>query len=64
MKQLTLKAARVNANLTQEKAAEMLGISPQSLSTYENYRHNMDIEVALKLAKIYNQDVNNIKFYN
>ena len=36
MAKLSLKAARVNVNLTQEKAAEMLGISEKTLYSYEN----------------------------
>lgn len=33
---ITLKAARVNAGLTQKEVAEKIGISPQSYNYWEN----------------------------
>lgn len=36
MAKITLKAARVNKELTQAKAAQMLGISKKTLQRWEN----------------------------
>lgn len=33
--QITLKAARINRSISQEKAAELLGVDPSTLSKWE-----------------------------
>lgn len=59
---ITLKAARVNAGYTQAKAAKLLGISKSTLTSYEKYRTKPDIEMAKKIAALYNLTVNDIIF--
>ena len=59
-----LKAARVNANLTQKEVAEKLGVSKQTIVNYELYRTSPDIEMAKKLAKLYNLSLEDIIFFN
>lgn len=59
---ITLKAARVNAGLTQKEAAKRLGISKATLASYENYKTKPDIEMAQKIAALYNMTVNDIIF--
>lgn len=60
MPQISLAAARVNANLTQKKAAEMLGICKETLISWEKGktipRHNQ----VLKLSEIYNMPIDYI----
>lgn len=58
-----LKAARVNAGYTQEKAAEALNISKNTLASYEQYRTKPDIETAQKLAALYRLTVDDIIFF-
>lgn len=55
-----LKAARVNAGLTQEEVAEKLGKSKTTIVNYELYRSKPDIETAQKLAELYGMSVDNI----
>lgn len=55
-----LKAARVNAGLTQETVAERLEISKNTLISYEKYRSKPDIETAQKLAELYGTTVDKI----
>lgn len=55
-----LKAARVNAGLTQEEVAERLGKSKNTIVNYELYRSKPDIETAQKLAELYGMSVDNI----
>ena len=55
-----LKAARVNAGLTQEMVVERLGINKNTLISYEKYRTMPDIETARKLAELYGTTVDNI----
>lgn len=60
---IQLKAARVNANLTQKDAAVMLGISKNTLANYEKYKTKPDIEMSKKIAKLYNTTVDDIIFF-
>lgn len=59
---LHLKAARVNAGFTQGKAANMLGISRNTLANYEAYKTIPDINTAKRIAKLYGMSVNDIIF--
>jgi len=60
---ITLKAARVNAGLSQTEAANQLGISKNTLCNYEKYRTVPDIEMSKKIAALYNWSVNDIIFF-
>lgn len=59
---ITLKAARVNAGLTQKQASAMLGISKGTLASYEAYKTSPSVELAKKIAELYNTTVEAIKF--
>lgn len=59
---ITLKAARVNANYTQNEAAKMLGISKGTLANYEMYRTVPGVDMAQKIAKLYGLEVDGIIF--
>ena len=61
---ITLKAARVNAGLTQKEAANALGISKGTLASYEMYRTKPDIEKSKRIAALYNLTVDDIIFFN
>lgn len=58
-----LKAARVNAGLTQESVAKALNISKNTVVSYEAYRSKPDIETAVRLAKLYGMTVDDIIFF-
>lgn len=62
MKKFTLKAARVNANITQEEAASAVGKTRNTIQNYESGRSIPDIETAKKLAAIYGLTVDDIIF--
>lgn len=51
---ISLKAARINANLTQEEAAKMLCISKATLQNYESGETSPTMELVEKISKIYN----------
>ena len=59
---ITLKAARVNAGLTQKEAARRLNISKGTLSSYEKYITKPDIERAQQIAELYGLTVDGIIF--
>lgn len=59
---ISLKAARVNASLTQKEAAAQLGISKNTVASYEMYKTKPNIETAKKIAELYGTVVDNIIF--
>lgn len=50
---ITLEAARVNAQLTQEEAAKKLGIHFQTLSKYENDSSNIPFSLLENASELY-----------
>lgn len=50
---ISLKAARVNAGLSQKKAAEMLGISKATLQHYEAGSTVPNILMSKKIEEVY-----------
>lgn len=51
--QISLAAARVNANLTQADVAKMLNVTPQTVVNWEKGDGEPKISQALKLSAIY-----------
>lgn len=62
--QITLKAARINANLTQKQAAEYLGVAEKSISNWENGTHNIKINALDSLCRLYKVDIGDIALPN
>ena len=62
MQQMTLRAARVNAGYDQKKAAEMLGITNKTLSSWENGRSYPTVNMVQKICELYHVDYDNIIF--
>ena len=60
---ISMKAARVNANLTQDEASKALGISKNTLLGYENGRVIPKIDMAKKMAELYCLSVDDIIFF-
>ena len=59
---ITLKAARVNAELTLEDAAKALGITKNTLISYEKYRTIPDMAMGTAMASLYGTSVDNLIF--
>jgi putative transcriptional regulator len=59
---ITLKAARVNKKLTQQKAALLLGISVDTLSNYERGKHFPDVPIIKKIENLYETSYDSIIF--
>lgn len=53
MPKISIKAARVNAGLTQKEAARLLRISPNTLASYEKESGKLSLEMLRKLAELY-----------
>lgn len=50
---ITLAAARVNAGMTQDKAAEALNISKETLSNYERGKSVPNWDMVRKIESVY-----------
>lgn len=59
---ITLKAARVNKNLTQKEAAELLGISESTLLNYEKGKTFPTLPTIEKMEDLYGVSYDNIIF--
>ena len=59
---ITLKAARVNAGLTQDEVAEKVKKSKNTIVSYEKGRSIPDIEMGKKLASLYGCSVDDLIF--
>ena len=57
---LLLKAARINAEKTQEEAGVYVGKTKATIANYESYVSIPDIETAKKLAEFYGLTVDDI----
>lgn len=55
-----LKKIRKDNNLTQEKFAEKLGVTPQAVSKWENGKNIPDISVLKEIKREYNIDLDSI----
>ena len=59
---ITLKAARVNAGMTQKEAAAMMGISNQTLLKWEKQPEKIPGERYSQICKIYGIPVSRVIF--
>lgn len=53
----TWEAARVNAGLTINEAADRIGISHATLINYEKYRTMPQTDIALKMCDVYGKSI-------
>ena len=60
---ITMRAARVNAGMTQAAAAQDLGVTKTTLANYEAYKTIPDIKTAKKMAMIYGLTIEDIIFF-
>lgn len=58
--QITLRAARVNAGLTQEEVAKKLHVNKQTIVNWENNLSEPKISQARALCDLYGISINNI----
>lgn len=59
---ITLRAARVNAGLTQTEAAKKFGINRDTLHKYEKDSSNVPRKFIVKVESVYNIPLDNIFF--
>lgn len=61
---ITLKAARVNAGLTQVEAARALEIAVDTIRQYEAGKTFPDVPTLKKIEKVYGISYNDINFFS
>ena len=61
MPKITLKAARVNAELTMDEAAEIMGKSKQMIVNWENGKADIRYSDLIKLSEIYDMPIEYIR---
>lgn len=59
---MTLKAIRINKNLSQEEAAKLIGIGKDTLSNYERGNTFPDIPILKKIEEVYGVKYDEINF--
>lgn len=64
MNKWTMKTIRVANRKTQKEVADKLGVSTIQLGRYENFKAVPSIVTALKFAEMFNENINNIIFFN
>ena len=57
---ILLKAARINAEKTQEEVGAYIGKTKQTIANYESYTSMPDVETAKKIAEFYGCTVDDI----
>ena len=56
----SIKVERAKKNITQAKLAELVKVSRQTINAIELGKYNLSTILALKIAQIFNQSVNEI----
>lgn len=59
---LTLKAARINAGLSQKEAASKLGVTEDTLSNYERGKSYPNVILLKEIERVYGVSYNNLIF--
>ena len=59
---ISLKAARVNKNLTQKEAAKLIGISEDALRNYERGKSFPNVPTIKKVEEVYGVQYSDIIF--
>lgn len=57
-----LRALRQNSAMTQQKAADRLGVTRQAVSGYESNRTRPDIDMLRKMAELYGTDLEGVVY--
>lgn len=64
MSKLTLKAARINAGYTQDRAAKALGVSVSSIQNWELNRVSPRLKEYVQMCKLYSVSLDDIDFFS
>lgn len=59
---ISLRAARVNAGLSQKEAATKIGVDQVTISNWETYKTEPTISQAIKACETYGISIDHVKF--
>lgn len=59
---ITLKAARVNKNLTQKQAGELIGVSPETIGSWETGKRSPNLDKIPAILKTYEVSFDDLIF--
>lgn len=59
---ISLKAARINANMTQAELGKKIGRNPSTILNWENGKTKIPLDDFKKICKVLNVNENNIFF--
>ena len=57
-----LRQLRLDSGMTQDQAAEKLGVTRQALSSYETGRTRPDIDMLIRLCQVYDTDLDGVLY--
>ena len=57
-----LKETRIDKGLTQEEVADRIGLTRQAVSAYESGKRQPGIDILMKLAEIYEVNIENLLY--
>ena len=60
---MSLKAARINKNLTQREAALLIGVSVPTIANYEKGASFPDVPTIMKIEEVYGLPYSEINFF-
>ena len=63
MIQNNIKVYRAKNNWTQEDLAKKVGVSRQAIISIEKYKYQPSLELAFKIANVFQEDINQIFIY-
>lgn len=63
MIQNNIKVYRAKNNWTQEDLAKKVGVSRQAIISIEKYKYLPSLELAFKIANVFQEDINQIFIY-
>lgn len=61
---VTLEAARVNAGLSRLEASRRIGISVNTIASYETGRTSPTVQMLKTMCRVYNAPIDSITFVN
>lgn len=63
MMQNNIKVYRAKNNWTQEDLAKKVGVSRQAIISIEKYKYLPSLELAFKIAQVFQEDISQIFIY-
>lgn len=59
-----IKVHRAIHNMTQEDLADKVGVTRQTIIAIEKNKYSPSLELAFKIARVFNESIENIFIYN